>query len=102
MKYVLLSADNYPSVYLVPDVVAENLREYCLEFYNNWLQKSPYAKKYHRNGMIHYDETAFIEYLNEWVFPKNPSTFVVKLDWMNSFRSEDIPEPYTDCEWFNF
>jgi len=32
MKYVLLSADNRPSVYLVPDVVADKLKTIALIF----------------------------------------------------------------------
>jgi len=32
MKHILVSADSNPSVYLVPDIVAENLDQYCLDF----------------------------------------------------------------------
>ncbi|MBH1940911.1 hypothetical protein I5677_08415 [Mobilitalea sibirica] len=46
MKYVLLSEDNNPSVYLVPDIVADNLSKYCIEFCDKWLQESPHARWY--------------------------------------------------------
>lgn len=32
MRNILLSADNEISVFSVPDEVADNLEEYCLEF----------------------------------------------------------------------
>lgn len=64
MKYVLLSADNSPSVYLVPDVVADDLIKYCFEFCQNWLRKSPDAKGFRRDGVVCYDEKDFIDYLN--------------------------------------
>jgi hypothetical protein len=50
MKYSLLSADNNPSVYLVPDIVADNLTKYCIEFCDIWLHESPHAKKYRFGG----------------------------------------------------
>jgi len=33
-KYVLLSMDAEPSVYLVPDVVADCIVDYCNDFYD--------------------------------------------------------------------
>ncbi len=41
IKEVILSADGDSIVYLVPDDVADNLEEYCLEFCSNWLRYSP-------------------------------------------------------------
>ena len=64
MKYVLLSADNTPSVYLVPDIVADNLREYCIEFCGKWLWESPHAKEYRVGDGVCYNEQDFIKYLN--------------------------------------
>ena len=46
MKNVLLSADSAISMYVVPDEVADHLKEYCLEFCCNWLYKSPNIAKY--------------------------------------------------------
>lgn len=37
MRNVILSADSEKTVYLVPDVVADNLQEYCLKFCNDWI-----------------------------------------------------------------
>ena len=45
MKSIILSADGDRVVYSVPDVVAENLDQYCIEFCDKWLHTSPYAKK---------------------------------------------------------
>jgi hypothetical protein len=86
VKYVLLSADNNPSVYLVPDCVADNLRKYCIEFRDKWLRESPLAKKYHIGGVVCYNETDFIDYLNKWIFPNKKSTLIETLS------SSKIPE----------
>ena len=48
MKKVVISADGDRKVYSVPDVVAENLEKYCMEFCTTWLWESPHAKKYRR------------------------------------------------------
>ena len=45
MKNVIISADGDRMVYSVPDIVADNLTEYCIEFCDKWLRTSPYAKK---------------------------------------------------------
>jgi hypothetical protein len=100
MRYVLISADNSPSVYSVPNEVADNLRKYCIDFCDKWLHESPHAKKYHRDGGVCYDEKDFIEYLNKWVFPNMPSVFIETLEWIDS--EKDIPEKYKGCDWFNF
>lgn len=97
MKYVMLSADNNPSVYLVPDIVADNLSEYCMEFCNKWLYESPHAKKYSLGDGICYTEKDFIEYLNTWVFPSEQSTLIETIAY-----DKDIPLKYKCCEWFNF
>lgn len=98
MKNVVLSADTLPTVYLVPDEVADNLKRYCLDFVN-WWNSSPQAKKYHRRNWG-YNEEDFIRYLNRWIFPYTPSEFIEKLDWIDS--EENLPEKYKGCEWFNF
>ncbi len=101
MKIVLLSADNNPSVYLVPDIVADNLREYCIQFCNKWLRSSPHAAKYRKGGgVVCYNEEDFIEYLNTWIFPEEKSKLVETLGWIKN--KSDIPKQYRDCEWFNF
>jgi len=97
VKNVLLSADNMPSVYSVPDEVAENLRQYCIEFCDNWLVDSPHAKKYHVQGVVCYSEKDFIEYLNKWIFPNMPSVFIETLRSM-----KDINGKYKGYDYFNF
>lgn len=99
MKFVLLSADNRPSVYSVPDMVADNLKEYCFGHFFNWLNQSPQAKKHHTKEGYCYDETAFIQYLN-FNFPNETSMLVETLDWVHDRK--DIPSIYKDCEWLNF
>jgi len=104
MKYVLLSHDNRPSVYSVPDIVADNLEAYCLEFCNHWLWESPHAAEYrvalpYCTG-VSYNEEDFVKYLNKWVFPDQPSTLIKTLRWAES--NKDIPKKYRDCKWFNF
>ena len=46
MKKVILSADGDSIIYLVPDIVADNLEKYCIEFCDDWLWHSPQAAKY--------------------------------------------------------
>ena len=108
MKNILLSADNAPSVYSVPDIVADNLREYCCEFCGKWLHESPDAAEYFISYGFAYNETDFINYLNKWVFPDEPSVLVETLDWsvigeaINGRGAPRLPEKYKGCEWFNF
>ena len=108
MKYVLLSADSDPSVYSVPDAVADNLYEYCMEFCGKWLPESPDAAEYRSGGCLAYHEGDFIKYLNKWVFPDEPSVLVETLDWsvigeaINGRGAPRLPEKYKGCEWFNF
>ena len=40
----------------------------------------------------------FIDYLNEFIFPTQKSTFVAEMD----FYDYEIPEEYKDIPWFNF
>ena len=51
MKEVIISADGDSKVYLVPDVVANDLNKYCIEFCDKWMKTSPNAKKYKMNGV---------------------------------------------------
>ena len=93
MKYVLLSADNHPSVYLVPDAVADNLEEYCIDFC-----------KIIRGS---FDETDFIKHLSK-IFPDSPPQFVETLNraWYKikhkKVSYEHVPEKYQNSKWFNF
>lgn len=61
MKNVLLSADNEIKLFSVPDEIADNLEQYCVEFCCNWLHKSPKAAKYRvkmgdRTGVCYSEE----------------------------------------------
>ena len=100
MKKVILSADGDSIVYLVPDDVADNLEEYCLEFCSNWLRYSPDAEKYRKDGILCYTERDFIDYLNAYVFPECESKIVEKLCWTN--LGDNLPERYKNYPYFNF
>ena len=100
MKYVILSADSSPCVYQVPAVVADHLKQYCLEFCDDWLKNSPEAEPYRRSGYLCYTEKDFIDYLNRWVFPEYESRFVEDIGWIRSL--EEIPPKYRGCPDFNF
>lgn len=100
MKNVVISADGDRKVYSVPDIVADNLEKYCIEFCTEWLETSPQAKKYRVGKGLCYCEDDFIEYLNQWVFPNEKSSLVKNLGWIN-FGSP-LPEPYNNCPEFNF
>lgn len=100
MKNIILSADGDQLVYSVPDVVADNLEKYCLEFCNKWIQTDPHAEKYRFHGLICYDERDFIDYLNQWRFPSEPSVYITNLGPIDS--DLPIPEKYKDCPSFNF
>ena len=73
MKEVILSADGDSILYLVPDEVADNLWEYCIDFCDN---------------------------LNEWVFPNQKSLFIKNLGWTE--LGDRLPEKYKKHPYFNF
>lgn len=102
MKNVLLSHDGTVSMYSVPDEVAEHLGEYCEDFSANWIWKNPNGRKLMKNilGTVVavYDGDDFIDYLNEWLFPKQLSRLVKRLD----FYFNEVPEEYKKYPHFNF
>lgn len=105
MKEIIISADGDSIVYSVPDEVADNLRKYCMDFCNEWIWKSPHAEKYRiadEDGEIcvAYSEEDFIDYLNIWVFPNQPSVFVKNLGWTNF--DKNLPSEYKNHPYFNF
>lgn len=100
MKEIILSSDGESIVFLVPDVVAENLREYCVEFSRNWLWNSPDAKRYHKGGGVCYDESTFIDYLNHFIFPNEQSMMVKNLGWTE--LGHKLPPEYANHPYYNF
>lgn len=100
MKEVILSADGDSILYLVPDVVAENLEEYCLEFCSNWLRNSPDAEKYRKGGFLCYSESDFIDYLNNHIFPDCESKMIKNLGWTDF--GENLPVEYKEHPYYNF
>lgn len=100
MKEVILSADGDSIVYSVPDIVANNLKKYCIAFSDSWLKTSPHAKKYRINGVYCFNEADFIDYLNEYAFPGEKSSFVKNLGWTDLGRN--LPIKYRNHPYFNF
>ncbi|MBQ7045469.1 MAG: hypothetical protein IJN65_03140 [Clostridia bacterium] len=100
MKKIILSADSDSVVYLVPDAVADNLSEYCMDFCDKWLWSSPDAERFRKGEGVCYNEADFIDYLNEYVFPEQPSVFVKNLGWTN--LGKNLPKEYKSCPYFNF
>ena len=98
MKNIIISADGDRMVYSVPDTVADNLEKYCMEFID-WLEASPDAKRYRKKGVMCYDESDFILYLNKYVFPKEQSVFVKNIG--NEYNQRAASE-YKDWPSFNF
>ncbi|MBQ2955739.1 MAG: NUDIX hydrolase [Clostridia bacterium] len=99
MKRILLCADDEPTVFAVPDAVAEHLDDYCEEFIQ-WMQTSPDAERYREplGGIfaLCYGETDFIRYLNEHVFPEQRSFAVQR--WIE----EGLAEEYKDLPYYCF
>ena len=99
MKNVILSADGDYMLYSVPDAVADGLTGYCMEFCTEWLWKSPHAEKYRRTrhgiACVCYNEEDFIAYLNQWVFPQEPSVLLKHL-------GAQIPKEYKNFPTFHF
>ncbi|MBQ2706834.1 MAG: hypothetical protein IJF67_01115 [Clostridia bacterium] len=87
----------------MPDLVADNLDAYCMEFCTDWLKNAPEAAKYRvmRGGGVVYcfNETAFIEYLS-LLFPSQKPVLVEDLGW-TAFE-ENLPEKYKHFPYFNF
>ncbi len=100
MKAVILSADNAPSVYLVPDLVASNLEHYCTDF-DHWLHHSPQAAGYRRGKVVCYNEMDFVAYLNRR-FPQTPSVLVERLDLSLEEIPQRLPQRWQGAPWFNF
>ena len=100
MKEIILSADGDSIVYLVPDDVANNLSEYCIEFCDKWLWTSPKAKCYRTQQGVCFNESDFIDYLNKYIFPTQKSIFVKNLGWTD--LGEKLPLEYQGHPYFNF
>lgn len=103
MKNILLSADNEISVFSVPDEVADNLEQYCLEFCCNWLHKSPNAAKYRvKMGAVIgvcYNENDFIDYLNQYICDEQSRRITTLID---VYDKNALPEEYVELPYFNF
>ncbi len=95
MKKVILSADNTPKIYLVPDAVADDLDAYCIEFCDKWIWHDPNGAKLLKEvggeKCAVYTEKDFIDYLNKWKFPDQPSKLVGILCALNKKDAAAYP-----------
>lgn len=103
MKRVLLSADGEISVFNVPDEVADNLEQYCLEFCRDWLHKSPDAEKYRTQigdeiGVC-FNEKDFIDYLNQYICDEQSALITTLTD---VYVGDELPAEYKELPYFNF
>ncbi len=99
MKRVLLSADGEISVFNVPDEVADNLEQYCLEFCRDWLHKSPDAEKYRTQmGGVCYNEKDFIDYLNQYICDEQSALIALT----DVCVGDELPAEYKELPYFNF
>lgn len=99
MKPVRLRHDGPSTIYMVPDSVAANLREYC-DTFCEWLQDSPEAIKLYIGGDISFGVPDFIEYLNTYIFPEQPSYPVEGLEPI--LDNSDLPREYRVIPYFAF
>lgn len=101
MKEIILSSDGLCRIYSVPDEVADDLDRYCTDF-DEWIWENPNGDKllqeFDDGYGACYDETDFIDYLNEWIFPEKPSVLIKETD----FYCDEIPEEYRSLPRFNF
>ncbi len=95
LKNVILSADNELKVYLVPDFVAGSFSRLCADF-----SMDRVTLQIHDRSGSGFDETDFIEYLNEKICKDEKCVFVEKLGW--DYNRKKWPEKYRDCPHFNF
>ena len=103
MKNILLSSDSKMKMYLVPDDAADNLEKYCMHFFNEWIWNDPDGEIYlfetdDGNKCAIYEAQDFIDYLNNYIFPDQKSTFVSEVD----FYEYEISEEYKNIPRFNF
>jgi len=99
MKPVRLCHDGPITVYMVPDSVANNLRTFCLDFVE-WLQDSPDAAKYLSGRGLSYGAEDFIEYLNTYIFPEQPSYIASGTE--PALDNSDLSKEYRSVPYFNF
>ena len=97
-KYVVLSADNECSVYRVPDSVGKSFFKLCDTFHRN--AKTLQIHPRENNGVVCFDETDFIEYLNEKICGEEKCVFVEKIGWR--YDKKHWPEKYRSCPHYNF
>ena len=98
MKRIILSADSCLSVYSVPDFVADDLRSYIDDFYR-WIYDGQGKEKYFNGKGWVYNETAFIDYLNDRLTGPR-SSLVERLS--DVYQTEDVPAEYAGLPDYNF
>lgn len=92
MKEVLLSQKGPVSVYLVPDEVCSNLKQYCIDYVTKYLKLKTYQTD------IRFNVTDFIKYLNT-IFPEQ-SKFIKNLGHI--WIKPELPIKYQSYQWYDF
>ena len=95
MKNVILGADNELKVYLIPEFIAESFSRYFTDFSKNWK-----TLQMHPQDGFGFDETDFIEYLNDKICGDEKCVFVETLGW--EYNPKKWPSKYKKCPHFYF
>ena len=64
------------------------------------MKRSPNDKKFKINGIWCFNETDFIDYLNEVAFPEQKSILIKNLGWTE--LGKNLPPEYKNHPYFNF
>lgn len=103
MAQVILSHDSEAMLYCVPAEVAADLGKYCWDFAAHWVWHGPENGKFLQkmpNGQYGamFGAPDFIDYLNRWLFPQQPSSLIRSLGCYDY----EIPEEYRSIPKYNF
>ena len=99
MKTIVLGSGGTKKVYSVPDKIADNLEDACWYFRSFWIFESPQSERFVKNGVACYNDTDFIDYLNNWEMPEFKS---VLIETLGCIEGMEIPEKYKDCPRYSF
>lgn len=116
MRYILLSADNEPTLYEAPDIIAEHLSDYADAFLDSihdpaspfWQTvQDPSGASY---ALLFYNEKDFVAWLNQQDETKDQP--VREPEWLSMAEREIMMDtarkerylPYEQMQypWFNF
>lgn len=99
MKRIVLSADNFPSIYLVPDDIADNLHNYVSRF-DKWLfnpvNDHGYWMELPQGGKcVCFTESAFIQWLNDHVLRSSEKAELIEIK--SNYNLSEEEQTYPNC-----